>query len=1032
VTPEVLKAAQDNLVAIAASVTALATIIAAAIKGRAYLTRSRLLIPNAFPLPEIPGDQVIFDDTQPEETMLFGRKKETRDVVRAIQERSLTFLYGESGSGKSSLLKLGVARELKQSGRWIPIYVDTWGQDWAQGPQASLADATEFALRALGLSDGEAVSSANIFSRLSKLRSVTGRRPVLLFDQLDDYQNAHRAHFRNSDTGRLVSTDELCAANPFWQSIRQLLVNPDEPVRILLTTREDAKAGLHCFQFVDPGVYPLGRLYSEEARQLIHRLAPEAVVNKPENGFRQVVEKIVVELGRDHEASLLPMQLRVALAGMGNLSGSLTPSRVERLGGVPGLGAFYIERSIRGIQGAWPLLNAMVQRTEAGAAKAILLRDEDVAGLVLGLDKSVLLQRLIDTRIIRLRLDSSESRTWQLYHDYLADAIVALDRRNRKWLLLVREAADRHLSSLSLLQWWTRLLGPWTQLRIYWHRLFDRNFRLGEYQAFLRLSSLRLIFNLWLLTALSGAGGWIWWNEQRTAAHAADAFFQNADTKQELQALWRLAILHSARTSKDFFKLLLSTPVGRARLEANIGPAITTMGLSSQSLDMLRGLSANEACFTIPMACASISTAAGDALVFADRILARMQQTTDPVELSRLGDALAALAKETHGSQAAQGADRILARMQQPTRPLELSSLGNALAAMVKETHGPQAAQGADRILARMQETTEPNELSSLGNALAPLAEETHGPQAAQLADRILARMQETTEPNELSSLGSSLAALSKETHDPQAARLADRVLARMQQTNEPVELGSLGNALATLTKETHSPQAAQGADRILMRMQQTSSPQATRGADRMLGLMQQSTESVQLASLGNTLAALAKEIHAPQAAQLADRILTRMHQSTNSVELSSLGNALAVLAKETHGPQGAQLADRILVWMSHAANPIDLFSLGNTLAELSKESHGRQAVQLADRILMRMQQTTNSVELGSLGNALATLAKETQGPQAVLGTDRILAQMQRTTNPYESSNFGNALVALALGNALAALAACGASLHFR
>jgi hypothetical protein len=304
---EALKTAQDNQV-------------------RSYLNRSRLLVPNAFPLPEISGNNVIFEAAEPDETLLFGRTREVRDVVQAVHSHSLMFLYGESGSGKSSLLKLGVARELKRSSGWIPIYIDTWGQDWVRGPRISLANATEFALRSLALSREQPVNAGNVFPRLPGLRKITGRQPVLIFDQLDDYQSAYRTHFQNANTGLLISSDELCKDNAFWQDARQLILNSECPVHVLLATREDAKTGLHCFQFVAPGVYPLGRLHAEEARQLIHRLADENVVSKPENGFRQLVERIVAELGRDYEATLLPMQLRVAMAGIGNLTGPLTPS----------------------------------------------------------------------------------------------------------------------------------------------------------------------------------------------------------------------------------------------------------------------------------------------------------------------------------------------------------------------------------------------------------------------------------------------------------------------------------------------------------------------------------------------------------------------------------------------------------------------------------------------------------------------------------------------------------------------------------
>jgi hypothetical protein len=61
-----------------------------------------------------------------------------------------------------------------------------------------------------------------------------------------------------------------------------------------------------------------------------------------------------------------------------------------------------------------------------------------------------------------------------------------------------------------------------------------------------------------------------------------------------------------------------------------------------------------------------------------------MKATTNAFELARLGDALAALAKETRGDQAARGADRILERMKATTHPRELVRLGDALAALVE------------------------------------------------------------------------------------------------------------------------------------------------------------------------------------------------------------------------------------------------------------------------------------------------------------------------------------------------------------
>ncbi|MCR8526398.1 ATP-binding protein, partial [Escherichia coli] len=145
---------------------ALSAVVGAIVKLRTHFTRSSLKSPNAFPLPEVPGEKTIFSSDVPNlDTMLVGRDAEVRNTVHTVQQHRLTFLYGESGSGKSTLLKLGLARELAQSGSWIPIYFDIWGQDWVRGPQKSLADATDFALRMLGLSTAEPVTVETVFPR---------------------------------------------------------------------------------------------------------------------------------------------------------------------------------------------------------------------------------------------------------------------------------------------------------------------------------------------------------------------------------------------------------------------------------------------------------------------------------------------------------------------------------------------------------------------------------------------------------------------------------------------------------------------------------------------------------------------------------------------------------------------------------------------------------------------------------------------------------------------------------------------------
>ena len=292
--------------AITAIVAAVVAVVTAAYRLQTYLSRSRLIKTDAFPLPEVPGEYAIFADQFPElNTLLVGRDSAIQEVSSKVRSSILTFVYGESGSGKSTFLKLGLGRDLVQR-HWAPIYIDIWGTDWVSGPLNALANATDYAVRALKIG-GEGrppVTRESVFEELRTLRDRAGYNPLLIFDQVDDYQNAHRARFRDLASQFFLSPDELCIANPFWKKVRELLLHPSEPIHIVITTREDAQDGLHCFGFAEPRVYRLPRLDPHDAVSLIQRLSPEGVIKNPENGFTELTQRIVAELGRDGQGAV--------------------------------------------------------------------------------------------------------------------------------------------------------------------------------------------------------------------------------------------------------------------------------------------------------------------------------------------------------------------------------------------------------------------------------------------------------------------------------------------------------------------------------------------------------------------------------------------------------------------------------------------------------------------------------------------------------------------------------------------------------
>jgi hypothetical protein len=71
-----------------------------------------------------------FDDSELDALLFFGREREREVIVANAVATRLTVLYGESGVGKSSLLRAGVVRRLRELEPEAAVLLfDTWSDD---------------------------------------------------------------------------------------------------------------------------------------------------------------------------------------------------------------------------------------------------------------------------------------------------------------------------------------------------------------------------------------------------------------------------------------------------------------------------------------------------------------------------------------------------------------------------------------------------------------------------------------------------------------------------------------------------------------------------------------------------------------------------------------------------------------------------------------------------------------------------------------------------------------------------------------
>jgi len=69
---------------------------------------------------------------------LVGRTEDVERLAERCLADPVTFLEGESGAGKSALVRAGLIPRLTKGGRVLPLVVSTWGQNWERGPTREL------------------------------------------------------------------------------------------------------------------------------------------------------------------------------------------------------------------------------------------------------------------------------------------------------------------------------------------------------------------------------------------------------------------------------------------------------------------------------------------------------------------------------------------------------------------------------------------------------------------------------------------------------------------------------------------------------------------------------------------------------------------------------------------------------------------------------------------------------------------------------------------------------------------------------
>ncbi len=375
-----------------------------------------------------------FDDSELDALLFFGREREIEVIVANLMASRLTVLYGASGVGKTSLLRAGVAHRLRREQNAVVVVFSAWTGD----PVANLLDAVEAAA-------GEGAGSVRRGGALADVLAAWTRRLdaelYIVLDQFEEY-----FLYNENERGPGTLAEELPEA------VRRAALR----VNFLIGIREDSLASLDAFKARIPNLFGnslrLDRLERSAARAAIlgpleryNELVPagDRVEAQPE-----LVEAVLDEVaagrvdlglsgrggvGEEDSDRIETPYLQLVLERLWEVETSRGSNRLRletlrELGGAAHIVEDHLERAMAELSPEEKdAAAAMYNHLVTPSGMKIAHRAGDLAGYAsIGeAETQHVLKRLVEERIVRAAEDGAEGPRYEIFHDVLAEAVLA-------------------------------------------------------------------------------------------------------------------------------------------------------------------------------------------------------------------------------------------------------------------------------------------------------------------------------------------------------------------------------------------------------------------------------------------------------------------------------------------------------------------------------------------------------------------------------------------------------------------------------
>jgi tetratricopeptide (TPR) repeat protein len=210
--------------------------------------------------------------TEETRAYFFGREEEIAELARRVQRKLLTVLFGQSGLGKTSILRAGLVPRLRGQG-YCPVYVRIDYAREAPEPAVQIKEAIRRAARRSGewTQAGVAVEGESLWEYLHHrddvLKDEFGKPliPLLIFDQFEEiFTLAQGDEFGRARAARFIADLADLVENRAPKELEAKLERDDSAAerfdfarsdyRVLIALREDYLAPLEGLKTSMPSI----------------------------------------------------------------------------------------------------------------------------------------------------------------------------------------------------------------------------------------------------------------------------------------------------------------------------------------------------------------------------------------------------------------------------------------------------------------------------------------------------------------------------------------------------------------------------------------------------------------------------------------------------------------------------------------------------------------------------------------------------------------------------------------------------------